>query len=157
MTRCAPAPISSGADRYHRRFPGRRVDTRPVVAAAGQPGVRPCVPALVQEVNEREAAEKALRESEQRFRALVHNASDAFTVISADGLVRYQSPAVEQALGYPREELIGRALLDLVHPDNRKAAERLFEPKIQRDPSTLWLARCGCFPAGTSRGRSGSR
>jgi PAS domain-containing protein len=112
---------------------------------------------LVQEVNEREAAEKALRESEQRFRALVHNASDAFTVISADGLVRYQSPAVEQVLGYPREELIGRALLDLVHPDNRKAAERLFEPKIQRDPSTLWLARCGCFPAGTSRGRSGSR
>jgi PAS domain-containing protein len=46
---------------------------------------------LVQEVNEREAAEKALRESEQRFRALVHNASDVVTLISADGLVRYQS------------------------------------------------------------------
>ena len=36
----------------------------------------------------------------------------------------------------------------------RKVAERLFErSKIQRDPSTLWLARCGCFPVGTSRGR----
>jgi PAS domain-containing protein len=57
---------------------------------------------LVQEVNKREAAEKAPRESEQRVRALVHNASDAFTVISADGLVRYQSPAVEQVLGTPR-------------------------------------------------------
>jgi hypothetical protein len=43
---------------------------------------------LVQEVNEREAAERALRESKQRFRALVHNASDVFTAISADGLVR---------------------------------------------------------------------
>jgi PAS domain-containing protein len=31
---------------------------------------------LVQEVNERQAAEKVLRESEQRFRALVHNASE---------------------------------------------------------------------------------
>jgi PAS domain-containing protein len=102
MTRCAPAPISSGADRYQRRHPGRRVDPRPVVAAAANRAFARAYQRLVQEVNERQAAEKALRESEQRFRALVHNASDAFTVISADGLVRYQSPAVEQVLGHPR-------------------------------------------------------
>jgi PAS domain S-box-containing protein len=90
---------------------------------------------LVQEANEREAAEKALRESEQRFRALVHNASDVFTVISAEGVVRYQSPAVEQVLGHPSEELIGRSLLDLVHPDDREVAERRFErSRVRRDP-----------------------
>jgi diguanylate cyclase (GGDEF)-like protein/PAS domain S-box-containing protein len=103
---------------------------------------------LVQEVNEREAAEKALRESEQRFRALVHNASDVFTVISAESLVRYQSPAVEQVLGHPPEELIGRSLLDLVHPDDRKAAERLFErSKIQRDPHNPVVGEVRMLPS----------
>jgi nitrogen fixation/metabolism regulation signal transduction histidine kinase len=45
-----------------------------------------------------------LRESEQRFRALVHHASDVFTVIGADAVIRYQSPAIEQVLGYPTED-----------------------------------------------------
>src|SRR6266508_1244884 len=82
---------------------------------------------LVEEVNEREAAEQALRQSEQRFRALVHNASDVFTVIDADGDIRYQSPAVEQVLSHPAEDLIGRPLLDLVHPDDRGLVQRLFD------------------------------
>jgi diguanylate cyclase (GGDEF)-like protein/PAS domain S-box-containing protein len=87
---------------------------------------------LVQEVNEREAAEQALRESEQRFRALVHNASDVFTVIGDDGVIRYQSPAVEAVLGHPPDSLIGRSLLDVVHADDRWAAVRLFEQSRQR-------------------------
>jgi diguanylate cyclase (GGDEF)-like protein/PAS domain S-box-containing protein len=87
---------------------------------------------LVQEVNEREAAEQALRESEQRFRALVHNASDVFTVIGDDGVIRYQSPAVEAVLGHPPDSLIGRSLLDVVHADDRKAATRLFEQSRQQ-------------------------
>lgn len=82
---------------------------------------------LVQEVNEREAAEQALRGSEQRFRALVHNASDVFTVIADDGVIRYQSPAVEAVLGHPPDSLIGTSLLDVVHADDREAARRLFE------------------------------
>jgi diguanylate cyclase (GGDEF)-like protein/PAS domain S-box-containing protein len=68
-----------------------------------------------------------LRESEQRFRALVHHASDVFTVIGADAVIRYQSPAIRQVLGYPPEELIGRSFLDLVDPDDRDAAGQLFE------------------------------
>jgi HAMP domain-containing protein len=51
-----------------------------------------------------------LFESEQRFRALVHHASDVFTVIGADAVIRYQSPAIEQVLGYPpRTSSAGRS------------------------------------------------
>jgi len=92
---------------------------------------------LVEEVNEREAAEQALRQSEQRFRALVHNASDVFTVIDADGTIRYQSPAVEQVLSYPAEDLIGRPMLDLVHPDDRELVRRLFEDSRRRHGSPV--------------------
>jgi diguanylate cyclase (GGDEF)-like protein/PAS domain S-box-containing protein len=87
---------------------------------------------LVQEVNEREAAEQALRESEQRFRALVHNASDVFTVIGHDAVIRYQSPAVEAVLGHPPDSLIGSSLLDVVLAEDREVAVRLFEQSRQR-------------------------
>jgi diguanylate cyclase (GGDEF)-like protein/PAS domain S-box-containing protein len=68
-----------------------------------------------------------LRESEQRFRALVHHASDVFTVIGADAVIRYQSPAIEQVLGYPTGHIIGRSFLDLVELDDQDVARRLFE------------------------------
>jgi diguanylate cyclase (GGDEF)-like protein/PAS domain S-box-containing protein len=68
-----------------------------------------------------------LRESEQRFRALVHHASDVFTVIGADAVIRYQSPAIEQVLGYPTEGIIGRSFLDLIDPPDLDIARQLFE------------------------------
>jgi PAS domain S-box-containing protein len=68
-----------------------------------------------------------LRESEQRFRALVHHASDVFTVIGADAVIRYQSPAIEQVLGYPTEDIIGRSFLDLIDLDDQDIARQLFE------------------------------
>jgi diguanylate cyclase (GGDEF)-like protein/PAS domain S-box-containing protein len=92
---------------------------------------------LVEEVEEREAAEQALRHSEQRFRALVHHASDVFTVVGDDGIIRYQSPAVEQVLDHPAEELIGRPLLDLVHPDDRELVSGLFAESRRRHGSPV--------------------
>jgi diguanylate cyclase (GGDEF)-like protein/PAS domain S-box-containing protein len=68
-----------------------------------------------------------LRESEQRFRALVHHASDVFTVIGADAVIRYQSPAIEQVLGYQTGSIIGRSLLELIEPDDQDIARQLFE------------------------------
>jgi diguanylate cyclase (GGDEF)-like protein/PAS domain S-box-containing protein len=88
---------------------------------------------LLGEVNERKAAEQALRESEQRFQALVNHASDVFTVIGADAVIRYQSPAIERVLGYPAEETIGRSLLELVDPDDRDHAAGLFEQAQLRE------------------------
>ena len=61
---------------------------------------------------------EAVSESEQRFRALVQRASDVIAVIDPDGLLVYESPAVERILGWKRE--LGRPAIDLVHPDDRE-------------------------------------
>jgi diguanylate cyclase (GGDEF)-like protein/PAS domain S-box-containing protein len=97
---------------------------------------------LLEEVEEREAAERALRQSEQRFRALVHHASDVFTVVDADGTIRYQSPAVEQVLSHTADDLIGRSLLELVHPDDRDLVRRLFDQaRLQHGAPVVGEAR----------------
>jgi PAS domain S-box-containing protein len=48
-------------------------------------------------------------------------------VIGADAVIRYQSPAIEQVLGYPAKDIIGRSFLDLVEPDDHANATQLFE------------------------------
>jgi diguanylate cyclase (GGDEF)-like protein/PAS domain S-box-containing protein len=55
---------------------------------------------------------------ERWFRSLVENVSDVITILEADGTIRYVSPAVERALGYRPEELVGTNIFDLVHPDD---------------------------------------
>jgi diguanylate cyclase (GGDEF)-like protein/PAS domain S-box-containing protein len=73
---------------------------------------------ILHDITERWRAERALRESEERFRSLVQNASDLITVIDPDTRVRYQSPAIQRVLGFDPEASIGRRLVDLVHPDD---------------------------------------
>jgi diguanylate cyclase (GGDEF)-like protein/PAS domain S-box-containing protein len=91
-----------------------------------------------------------LRESEQRFRALVHHASDVFTVIGADAVIRYQSPAIEQVLGYPTESIMGRSFLDLVEPDDQDAARQLFE-RSRLQPGKPAMGEVRMRPLGDGR------
>ena len=65
-----------------------------------------------------------LQRSEERFRSLVRNASDGVIVLGEDGLVRYESPAVERILGRQPDGGIGRPLIADVHEDDRLAVER---------------------------------
>jgi two-component system, cell cycle sensor histidine kinase and response regulator CckA len=72
----------------------------------------------LQDVTDRVDAEEAMRRSEARFRSLIENASEGVLILSAEGLIVYQSPAVDRMLGYPPGLMIGRSPFELVHPDD---------------------------------------
>ncbi len=76
------------------------------------------VVAHLRDVTARVEAEEALRQSEERFRALVQNSSDAMLVVDAVGNVTYASPALARIFGRPLDEIIGKSGLDWVHPDD---------------------------------------
>lgn len=75
------------------------------------------------ELGLRERVEAELRERESRARALVQNAGDLFLILSAEGIVRYASPAAERLLGWTPDELLGRLPpeVGLRDPDDRPA------------------------------------
>ncbi|MFP5260267.1 MAG: PAS domain S-box protein [Acidobacteriota bacterium] len=78
--------------------------------------------AVVRDITERQTAERALRESEKKFRQLAEAIDEVFWLGSTDWKhVHYISPAYERLWGRPVKSLYEAPMswLDVVHPEDR--------------------------------------
>jgi len=57
-----------------------------------------------------------MTEKEDFFRLLVENIVDLVTVLDERGIITYASPTSYRVLGYHQDELVGRSILDFIHP-----------------------------------------
>jgi PAS domain S-box-containing protein len=67
------------------------------------------------------AAERALRESEARFRAVFEHAGSGMACVGLDGALLEVNPALAEMLGYLPEELVGLPLSSITHPEDLDA------------------------------------
>jgi PAS domain S-box-containing protein len=72
-----------------------------------------------------------LQHREEHFRSLIENTSDIITIVDADGVIQYESPAMERILGFTREEMVGRRAFDFFHPEDRERMKRLFKRRVR--------------------------
>lgn len=103
-------------DAHHRD--GHRFPMEATVWVTESGGVRRAH-AFARDVSERIEVEEGVRRSERRWRALVRNASDVITVLSAEGQIESATPAAERMLGWTERQQRGRHIADFVHPDDR--------------------------------------
>jgi PAS domain S-box-containing protein len=73
----------------------------------------------------------ALRESEERFRAMFERAPVGIVLIGLDWEILETNQALTQMLGYGPDELCQRRLRDFLHPEERLRAWHLFEEMLQ--------------------------
>jgi diguanylate cyclase (GGDEF)-like protein/PAS domain S-box-containing protein len=135
----------------HRLKDGRTI----VVDVTGYPiewDGRPARLALAVDVTRQVAAERALRESERLFRAVVENMSEALVITDTDDVILHANERLRDLLGFDIDELLGRRAIDaLFGPEvvgglrERHArrlvgeSERFEAPLRRRDGSEVWV------------------
>ncbi|MFO0824746.1 MAG: PAS domain S-box protein [Gemmataceae bacterium] len=70
------------------------------------------------DVTEQRQSEEALRQREQRFRALVEKSRDGIALLDETAIIRYVTPAVWDIMGYDPANLIGQNAFDFIYPDD---------------------------------------
>ncbi len=73
-------------------------------------------------IRARKAAEAAVRESEEKFRAFTAAAPTGIVVIDASSTISYWNPAAERIFGYTAEEAVGRKIHQWLVPARFQAA-----------------------------------
>ena len=103
--------------------PGRRKDGTRIWTSLRVSGLEHSVHGEVwiclhEEAAPRLAAEEAAREAETRFRAVFENVPVAVVIIGPDLRILDANRAASGLTGLPSDELTGRSLADLTHPDD---------------------------------------
>ncbi len=104
---------------------------------------------IVEDVTARVRAQQALATSEARFRELIERLPDAITVYR-DRTIVFANPAMVTTLGYASpDELVGKDLLELIHPSDRPLVldrrERVLSGEVNPPAELRALRRDGSF------------
>ena len=110
---------------------------------------------ITRDVTERRAAERALYESEQRFRMLVQGVHDyAIYMLDADGIVTNWNAGAEAIKGYRADEIVGQHFSRFYTQDDRDRGEPAFAlataraegryereaQRLRKDGSLFWAS-----------------
>lgn len=90
----------------------------------------------VRDVTEERRAQARLEASEARYRIMADNSVDLITTMSPDGSITFASPASRTVLGYDTSEIVGRQILEFIHPDDHAAVRACRADMIRRQATT---------------------
>ncbi len=105
------------------------------------------------DVTVRKRTENALRESEERSRAVIHQSTAGITGTDLTGRIIFANEKFCSMLGYKERELVGKTIFEITHPGDATESRLLFrrivtkgEPYqlekryLRKDGSALWVS-----------------
>jgi len=108
---------------------------------------------IVNETTERVRSEQALRESEERFRAVISQSATGIAQCELDGRFVLVNERFCEIVGYSETELLEMRMHDITYPDDLRENNRMFETMmatgenfeiekryVRKDGSLVWVA-----------------
>ncbi len=105
------------------------------------------------DITVRKRTENALRESEERSRAVIHQSTAGITGTDLTGCIIFANQKFCSMLGYKERELVGQTIFQITHPADLAESRRLFRRTVtkaepyqlekryrRKDGSTLWVS-----------------
>jgi len=102
----------------------------PIEAPAGVEHVA----CILEDTTERNAVERKLRESEERFRRVVEQIPDALIVDDVMGNIVYANERFLQQFGYIREQLTNITMFDIIAPEYRSEMRARHQRRMRGEP-----------------------
>jgi len=111
---------------------------------------------IYQDITRQVQAEKALRESENKYRSVFHNAQEGIFRTTPEGRFLMANPAMAKILGYDSPEELMDSVTDIprqlyAHPEQRAQTIKRLEQRdlieneelqfIRKDKSLIWVSR----------------
>ncbi|MBH0162462.1 PAS domain-containing sensor histidine kinase [Fictibacillus sp. 26RED30] len=89
---------------------------------------------VYRDITSQKKVERALRESEAKYRLIAEHSTDLITVIDPSGIIQYVSPSHLPVLGYEDGEIKG-AILEMVHPEDiQSLSDQFMRALVKKEP-----------------------
>jgi PAS domain S-box-containing protein len=130
----------------------RNVLVSPTALRGGQGKIIGAINCL-HDITARKRTENALRESEERSRAVIHQSTAGIAGTDLAGHIIFANEKFCSMLGYKERELVGKTIFEITHPGDLAESKRLFHRIVRKaepyqlekryrrkDGSSLWVS-----------------
>ncbi|MCK4655306.1 MAG: PAS domain S-box protein [Candidatus Cloacimonetes bacterium] len=94
---------------------------------------------IIEDITERKQIEQALKESEEKYKELIHNQGEGFGVVDTDEQFKFANPAAENIFGVQSGKLVGRNIKDFVSSEQLKLVQKETQKRAKGKKSVYEL------------------